>query len=54
MYYTFCLLGVAFLLPWNTFITETEFIGVRVRQPPYFPHLADTFESLVASVFQTV
>ena len=46
------LLGVAILLPWNVFITETHFFNARVHIPPYLPTLANNFESLFATVYQ--
>ena len=35
MYWILCLLGVATLLPWNVFITESEFFDIRVHVPTY-------------------
>ena len=53
VYVIIFLLGVGVLLPWNIFITETAFFNSRVHAKPYPPELANNFESLFATVFQT-
>lgn len=47
-----CLLGVATLLPWNVFITETDFFNVRVHVPPTYHAIADgMFENAISIIF---
>jgi hypothetical protein len=54
VYGILCLMGVATLLPWNVFITENEFFNIRVHQPPTYITIADSFETAVVLVFQSV
>ncbi|KAK9819625.1 hypothetical protein WJX72_000372 [[Myrmecia] bisecta] len=49
VYIILCLLGVATLLPYNVFITETGYFSVRVHQPPYAAGLADNFEAILVT-----
>jgi len=54
VYWILCLLGVATLLPWNVFITESEFFDIRVHVPPTYDRVADSFETAIVLVFQIV
>ena len=50
VYGTFCVLGVATLLPWNCMISNANFFEVRLRNAPQA--LAGSFEAAVTVVFQ--
>ena len=52
VYWILCLLGVATLLPWNVFITESEFFDIRVHVLPTYGSIADSFETAIVLVFQ--
>ncbi|CAL5222718.1 g5121 [Coccomyxa viridis] len=54
VYWILCLLGVATLLPWNVFITESEFFDIRVHVPPTYDKIADSAETAIVLVFQFV
>ncbi|CAK0783744.1 hypothetical protein CVIRNUC_006943 [Coccomyxa viridis] len=54
VYWILCLLGVATLLPWNVFITESEFFDIRVHVPPTYGSIADSFETAIVLVFQFI
>lgn len=45
------ILGIGTLLPWNVFITETEFFDVRLHVEPSSPTIANNFISLFGLVF---
>ena len=40
------------MLPWNVFITESEFFDIRVHVPPTYGSIADSFETAIVLVFQ--
>lgn len=44
-------LGIGTLLPWNVFITETEFFDVRLHVEPISPTIANNYISLFGLVF---
>lgn len=44
-------LGIGTLLPWNVFITETEFFDVRLHVEPSSPTIANNYISLFGLVF---
>ena len=54
VYWILCLLGVATLLPWNVYITESEFFDIRVHVPPTYNGIADSCETAIVLVFQFV
>ena len=54
VYWILCLLGVATLLPWNVFITESEFFDIRVHVSPTYDRIADSCETAIVLVFQFV
>ena len=37
--------GLASALPWNVYVTESEFFTLRVHVPPFHRVLADNFEN---------
>lgn len=45
------ILGIGTLLPWNVFITETEFFDVRLHVEPSSPAIANNYISLFGLVF---
>lgn len=53
VYFIFVLLGIATLLPWNVFVTETEFYDVRLHIPPYPEFVASNFLSVFGLIFNT-
>ncbi len=54
VYWILCLLGVATLLPWNVFITESEFFDIRVHVSPTYDKIADSAETAIVLAFQFV
>jgi equilibrative nucleoside transporter 1/2/3 len=38
--------GLASAVPWNVFVTESEYFGLRVHVPPSSRVLADNFENV--------
>lgn len=51
MYGILIVLGIGTLLPWNVFITETEFFDVRLHVDPAVPAIANNYISLFGLVF---
>lgn len=52
MHLTLGVLGVATLLPWNIFITETQFFEVRSHNLPTWEKAADAIKSIIPLCFQ--
>ena len=46
VYVIVVLQGLASAVPWNVFVTESEYFGLRVHVPPYSRVLADNFENV--------
>ncbi|KAK9821266.1 hypothetical protein WJX74_005355 [Apatococcus lobatus] len=51
VYIIMVLLGLATLLPYNVFLTETEYFTVRGHQAPYPRSLADQFETWAVNIY---
>ncbi len=46
VYSIIVLQGLASAVPWNVFVTESEYFGLRVHVPPFSRVLADNFENV--------
>jgi len=46
VYTIIVLQGLASAVPWNVYVTESEYFGLRVHVPPYSRILADNFENV--------
>ncbi len=46
VYAIIVLQGLASAVPWNVFVTESEYFGLRVHVPPFSRILADNFENV--------
>ena len=46
MYAIVVLQGLASAVPWNVFVTESEYLALRVHRPPFLDLIADNFESV--------
>ena len=44
--------GLASAIPWNVYITETEYFSLRVHEPPTQQLVADNFETIELLVSQ--
>ena len=38
--------GLASAVPWNVFVTESEYLALRVHKPPFQDLVADNFENV--------
>ena len=52
MYAIVVLQGLASAEPWNVFVTESQYLALRVHRPPYRNVVADNFENMNMIVSQ--
>lgn len=52
MYAIVVLQGLASAVPWNVFVTESEYLALRVHRPPFPALVADNFENVNMIVSQ--
>ena len=52
MYAIVVLQGLASAVPWNVFVTESQYLALRVHRPPYRNVVADNFENMNMVVSQ--